>query len=458
MKIVTIVTLLFGIASARPILQAQTNTPGVFYVNSFNASGTHTDYDMARQGADAYAQANPWTGSVLVLKPTVNQTCDAVPLPSLGTSGGRLGTTSIIGYGSKTSSIVKSASCAPSSATLSHADSPAGQLSSGIYQSFTVDSNHIDLAACEMYGMSQTTFIDVACGNAAAGADHELEFGNRDANSVGWMDNIYIYGLTTFDSIVGGKGAVLSPVFTAGALTSVTVLNKGAQKYTATFARAQIVGPDLYTCSSIPTLLPTLDANSFINGAKITSAGNCTSTAHLYVLIQDGTPVTYGMKFSNMADSQVWNLQASSTTTYGEGWLMGSNNNLIYNEHPTSNQLVQITDNGNGNKHINPVFTSPGAYGAAIYSQNGTIQNAVFRWDSSSYVGASGYYLGNDPRVYQDWAIQNSTCGSNTTNFIAVTTVQGPVNGGNPLPPGVKPQNIHLCDGSNTIDWPVINQ
>jgi hypothetical protein len=456
-KIVNGFILFCGVAFASHLIQAQAQTPGVFYVSSFTASGTHTDYDMARQAADAYAQANPWTGSVLFLKAAVNQTCDALPLPSLGTSGGMRGTTSIIGYGSGVSTIVKSASCGPTAATLSHADSPAGQLSSGMFQGFTVDANHIDLAACEMYGMSLSTFIDVACGNAVAGADHELEFGNRDPNSVGWMDNIYIYGLKTFDSVVGGKGAVLMPVWTGNALTSVKVSNRGTQKYTVNFTRAQIVGPDLYSCSSIPTLVPILDAGLLISGARITSSGNCTSTAHLYVLIQDGTPVTYGMKFSNMADSHVWNLQPSSTTTYGEGWLLGSNNNLIYNEHPSSNQLVQITDNANGNKHINPVFNSPGEYGAAIYSQNGTFQNAVFRWDSNSYVGASGYYLGNDPRVYQDWAVQNSTCGSVTANFVPITNDRGPITGGNPLPPGVKPQNIQTCDGTNAIQWAIIN-
>jgi len=309
-----------------------------------------------------------------------------------------------------------------------------------------------------MYGMSLTTFTDVSCGNAVAGADHELEFGNRDANFVGWMDNIFIYGLKTFDSVVGGKGAVLTPVWSTNSLSAIQLTSKGTQKYTATYTRAQIVGPDLYTCTSVPTLVPTFDASSFVSGAKITNAGTCTSTLHLYVLIQDGTPVTYGMKFSGMADSHVWNLQASSTTTYGEGWLSGSTNNLIYNEHPSSNQLIQITDNGNGNRHINTVFDSPGGYGAAIYSQNGTFQDAVFTWNSTSYVGASGYYLGNDPRVYQDWAIKNSTCGSTVANFIPITTNQGPVTGGNPLPPGVKPQNIHFCDGTSTVDWAVIGQ
>jgi hypothetical protein len=106
--------LIVSFATEAPLLGSTPPQPGVFYVTTYSASGTHTDYDMARQAADAYATANPWTGSILVLKPTANVTCDAVPLPSLGL----LSTTSIIGAGSGTSSIVKSAACPASAATL----------------------------------------------------------------------------------------------------------------------------------------------------------------------------------------------------------------------------------------------------------------------------------------------------------------------------------------------------
>jgi hypothetical protein len=444
--------LIVSLATESPLLGSTPPQPGVFYVTTFSASGTHTDYDMARQAADAYAIANPWTGSILILKSTANVTCDAVPLPSLGL----LSTTSIIGAGSGTSTIVKSEACPASSATLRHDDSPNGALSSGWYQGFTVDANHVDLAACEFYGMNLTTFVDVACGDAAAGADHELEFGNQDANNFGWMDNIYIYDLKTFDSVTGGSGAVLTPVWNSGALSSVAVSSGGTSPYTSQFARAQMTGADISTCSSIPTLKLTLNSSSFISGAVITSAGNCESTAHIYILVQDGTPAVYGMKFTNMADSHIWGLHASSSATYGEGWLGDSGDNSIYNETPVSNQLIQITDTGNGNRHISPVFTNPGGYAAGIYSQNGTFQNALLTWTNSSYVAASGYFVGNDPRVFQDWAIQNSRCGTtSSSNFLALTTRSGILSANNPLPPGVKPQNIEACDGTHVVDWPV---
>jgi AAA domain len=83
-------SLLWVPATSAPLI-ANRQTPGVFYVSSYYPQGTHTDYDMARQTADAYAAAHPWTGSVLVLNPTTNQTCDAVPLPSLGTDTGKMG-------------------------------------------------------------------------------------------------------------------------------------------------------------------------------------------------------------------------------------------------------------------------------------------------------------------------------------------------------------------------------
>jgi hypothetical protein len=447
-----VLSLLIGLFAEAPLLGSTPPQPGVFYVTNYGPSGTHTDYDIARQAADTYAAANPWTGSVLVLKPTANVTCDAVPLPSLGLSS----TTSIIGAGSSLSSIVKSPDCPAAAATLRHEDSPNGVLSRGWYQGFTVDANHQDLAACEMYGMALTTFFDVACGNAVANADHELEFGNRDANSVGWMDNIYIYDLKTFDSVTPGGGAVLNPVWTSGTLSAVTVSNGGIRPYTAQYARAQLVGADISTCSSVPTVTLTLNSDSYIKGATITNAGSCRSTTLIYILTQDGTPVTYGMKFSNMADSHIWGLQATNTSTYGEGWLNGSGDNSIYHEQPSANQFIQILDNANGNRHIDPVFSDPGGYAAAIYSQNGTFQNALLTWENRSYVAASGYFVGNDPRVFHDWMIQNSYCVStSSSNFVSITTRAGIPSANNPVPAGVKLQNIETCDGTSAVNWAV---
>ena len=57
------------LAATAPLLGSAPAQPGVYSVITYSASGSHTDYDMARQAADAYAVANPWTGSILVLKP-----------------------------------------------------------------------------------------------------------------------------------------------------------------------------------------------------------------------------------------------------------------------------------------------------------------------------------------------------------------------------------------------------
>lgn len=461
-------SLPWGPALSAP-LESTTAGPagGVFRVADFSATGAHTDYDIARQAADAYAAANPASGSVLILKTGVNETCDAVPLPSLGTSGGKWSTTTIFGFGSGVSRIVKKNGCPASAATLSHLDSPTGQLSRGWYQGFTVDANHIDAAACNLYGMSLTTFLDVACGNAAIGADHEAEFGNRDANSVGWMDNIYIYNLKTFDTIGGGKGAVLTPKWAGGSLAAVVLTNAGTKRYTQQLTHAQLIGPDVATCSSLPALTPTVSNLApvryqnvgtvnygFVTGARVTAAGKCGSTARIYILVQDGAPVTYGMKFSNMADSHVWNLEPTGSSTYGEAWLFGTNNNLIYGEHPYTNQTIQIAEYGNGNRHIGAFFDSPGQYGAAIYGQNGTFQHSIFSWDGTSYLGSSGYFFNNDPRVYHDWTVENSQCTNSTSGFLSIMTLQGSVPGTAVLPAAIKLRDIERCDGTNVLDWP----
>jgi hypothetical protein len=447
------VMAIFGLSGCSLMANAATQ-PGVFYVANYVANGTHTDYDMARQAADAYAAATPWAaGSVLILKSGINSTCDAVPLPSLGNQS----TTSIIGAGSGLSTIQKSASCPASGATLQHLDSPNGDLSRGLYQGFTVDANHVDAAACNVYGMSETTFLDVSCGNAIAGADHELEFGNRDANSVGWMDNIYIYDLKTFDSVIGGTGAVLTPVWSGSALASVTVTSSGASRYTAQYTRAQLFGPGLVKCSTVPTITPKVGANGLLIGAVVTNPGVCSSTANIYILVQDGTPVTYGMKFTNTADSHVWGLQATGATTYGIGWLNGSADNSIYYEKPGADELYQIIDNANGNRHISPGFKDAAGYVANIDAQNGTIQDAIITWSTTSHPGVSGYYFGNDRRVYQDWMIQDSACGSDgTAGYLSMTTELGVPSTSNPVPAGVKPQNVATCDGTGAMSYATI--
>ena len=58
------VLLALGSASSLAALQ-----PGVFNVSDYSASNSHTDYDMAREAADAYAAQYSWSsGSVLILK------------------------------------------------------------------------------------------------------------------------------------------------------------------------------------------------------------------------------------------------------------------------------------------------------------------------------------------------------------------------------------------------------
>ena len=136
---------------------------------------------------------------------------------------------------------------------------------------------------------------------------------------------------------------------------------------------------------------------------------------------------------------------------------MGSNNNSICNEHPGEDEVFQIIDNANGNKHIGPVFKNAAGYVAGIYSRNGTIQDAVITWSSDAFPAASGYYFGNDWHVYQDWMIQHSQCGAGkVSGYLSATTEYGVISKTHPLTAGAKLQNLEACDGSDAIDWAVI--
>lgn len=441
----------------------------LFYVASYNWVGTHTDYDMARQAADAYLAANPQTSTYLVLGPAQTQTCDAVPLPSISLGNGTSATVSIIGYGSNVSNIIKRAGCAPGSATLRVSESANGPIANALFQGFTVSANHIDSAACGFYGMVGGTILDVACGNAAPEADHEVEFGNLDANSVGRAHNLSIMNLKAFDNVGSGGGAILTPVWSAGGLAGVTVTTGGTKMYTQQYIRARVVGPDVSSCTSLPTLapivsslasvtypsLPTTDYG-YVTGATVTNPGSCSETSQLYILIQDGVPVMYGMKFTNLVMSRVWNLESIASSYYAEGWLRSSVRNSITGEHPYAGQTIQILEYGSSNEHVNAYFDGPGEYGAAIYGKSGTFINSVFGWNGATYPATSGYHLGAAPDVYQKWSITNSQCTNSSANFISITTVQGPLQATAPPPLGVSLHDIEDCDGSKSVDWPTI--
>lgn len=458
-------TLPWGKAISVPLLATE---PGVqlFYVASYSWNGRHTDYDMARQAADAYVMANPAIPTYLILNPGESVTCDDVPLPSAALGNGKSATLSIVGYGSNVSTLLKGSGCGVSAATLAHGDPSGGPSTNAWYQGFTIDANRIDMAACGMYGLSASTFFDVSCGDAAPGADHEMEFGNSDANSAGLVSNVYLYNLKAFGSIGSGKGAVLTPVWTNGALTAATVANAGTKSYSQQYTRAQIVGPGLSSCAVVPTLVPIvsdLSSGNFSNippvtygyltGATITNPGSCSNTSQLYILIQDGLPVTYGMKFTNMTGSHIWNLESTATATYAEAWLQASGNNAIIGEHPYTNQTIEIADYSSGNKHTNAFFDSPGEFGALISAYSGSFVNSIYSWDSSSYTAASGYYFSGSPTAYSNWIVQNSQCTNSTANFISITTSAGPLANNAPAPAGVNLMDIEACDGTNSLNW-----
>jgi hypothetical protein len=458
----------WGQAMSVPKLATEAGV-ALFYVASYNRVGTHTDYDIARQAADAYLTANPQTRTYLVLGPAQTQTCDAVPLPSIPLGNGTSATVSIIGYGSNVSNIIKRVGCAHASATLSVSESADGPVANALFQGFTVSANHIDSAACGFYGMVGGTVFDVACGNAVPGADHEVEFGNLDAESTGRVHNLSIMNLKAFDNVGSGKGAVLTPQWNAGRLAAVAISNGGTKKYTQEYVRAQVVGPDLSSCTRVPTLglivsnlgsvtftpLPTTHYG-YVTGATITSTGSCSRTERLYILIQDGVPVRYGMKFTNMIGSRAWNLESTASSYYGEGWLRSSVSNSITGEHTYTNQTVQILEWAATNKHFNAVFDGPGEYGAAIYGKSGSFSDSVFVWDSALYPASAGYLLGASPDVYQKWSITNSQCTSSSANFISIITALGPLQATAPAPLGVSLHDIEDCDGSKSVDWPTI--
>jgi hypothetical protein len=449
-----------GQALSVPLLATQAGT-ALFYVSAYTRVGGHTDYDMARQAADAYLTDNPRTPTYLVLGPALTETCDAVPLPSVSRGDGTSSTVSIIGYGSRVSNITKAVGCAASSATLRVSESTNGPIINAWYQGFTVSANHIDAAACGFYGISNSTILDVACGNAVPGADHEVEFGNPS----GQVDNISIFNLKAFDNVGGGRGAVLTPQWSAGGLAGAVLGSGATTGYTQQYTRARLVGPGLSSCTTVTALAPIVSSLAtvtypslptvvygFVTGATVIKAGSCSKTAQIYILIQDGVPVMYGMKFTNMVMSRVWNLESTASSYYGEAWLRSSVRNAIVGEHTYTNQTIQVLEYGALNSHFNAFFDSPGEYGAVIYGESGSFSNSIFSWDSTTYLAASGYYLGS--ATYQKWAITNSQCTNSSANFVSMTTPPGPLLATDPPPSGVTFKDIENCNGTNVVDWP----
>ncbi len=456
----------WGQAVSVPALAAQSDV-ALFYVAAYKWTGAHTDYDMARQAADAFLTMNPQTPTYVVLGPAAYQTCDDVALPVVSTGSGASATVSIIGYGSNVSSLTKRTGCAANNATFTVRESTTGAVRNALFQGFTVSAGHIDAAACGFYGMSGGTVFDVGCGDAIPGADHEVEFGDQDGRAAGQDYNVLIYNLKAFDTVGAGKGALLTPLWNGSALVGATLVNGGTKQYTQQYTRAQVIGPDLASCTTVPTVtprvstvgsvrFPNLPATTYgyVTGITIANPGNCASTGQLYILVQDGVPVANGMKFSNMVMSHAWNLETTASAIYGEAWMPLSGNNTTVGEHIWTNQTIQIAEYASGNKHINAYLDGPGTYGAAIYGHSGSFTNPVFTWDGPTYVGSSGYLLGGAAGAYGGWLIRNSQCTDSSADFVSVTTSKGILSAADTAPSGTTLNDIEACDGTNAINWP----
>jgi hypothetical protein len=458
----------WGQALSVPALDAMPNV-ALYYVASYSWVGTHTDYDMARQAADAFLKSNPETPTYLVLGPGGYQTCDDVPLPAVAKGGGETATVSIIGYGSNVSSIMKRAGCGTASSTLSVSGTSVGAVEGATFQGFTVNANHLDPAACGFYGMEDSMVLDVACGNAVPGADHEMEFGAVVAGNAGQDAGLNLYNLKAFDTVGTGKGALITPVWNGTALTSGTLVSGGTKAYTQQYARVQIIGANVSTCSSLPTAtvqvastattsfsnLPTTNYGE-ITGITVTNAGVCASTDQLYLLVQDGVPVTYGMKFTNLNMSHAWNLETTAAAAYAEAWMPASQNNTIFGEHAYTNQTIQIGEYGNANKHTSAFFDGAGEYGAEIRGRSGRFVDSIFSWDGSSYLGSSGYLVDGAAGSYAGWTVGNSQCTDSIGDFVSVMTGQGVLQPGAAPPAGVSLADIEACDGSLVVNWPTL--
>ena len=457
----------WGQATSIPYLASQSGV-ALFYVANYSLKGVHTDYDLARQDADAYLAAHPTTPTYVVLNPYEAQTCDDVPLPVVHTGTNTAATVSIIGYGSGLSNITKKGGCGSAATTLVLNDlASAGLVHNAWFQGFTVDANHIDGTPCGFYGMSGGTFFDIACGNALPNADHEIEFGNANAPVAGVDTLLTIYNLKAFDNVGVGKGALLTPVWNGSALAGATLVSGGSKQYTGQYARMQIIGPGLSSCSSIPTLTPIVAHTSsaafanlptttygYITGATVTNPGNCTDTADLYILVQDGVPVTSGMKFSNMTLSHGWNFETTASAKYGEWWISPSGNNTVIGEHIWTNQTIDIAEFAAADKHVNAYFDGPGQFGAAMSGHPGSFMNSIFSWDSTTYLGSAGYTFLGAAAATSGWSIQNSQCTDSIAHFVPITTAQGVLAATATPPAGVILNDIETCDGSLVVDWP----
>ncbi len=456
----------WGQALSVPALAAAPNV-ALYYVASYSGVGTHTNYDMAMRAAGAFLAANPKTPTYLVLGPELYETCDDAALPAVSMGGGKTATVSIIGYGSNVSSLSKNPGCGSAPATLYVSGTGAGAIQSATFQGFAVSANHLDSAACGFYGMQNSTLLDVSCGNAKPGADHEIEFGSVQYGNIGEDYGLTVYNLKALDDVGVGKGAEVTPLWNGALLSGGTVVSGGSKAYTQQYTRVQLIGPDLATCSVVPTAAVSvsgiesakfnnLSATTYgaVTGITVANPGKCASTDQLYFLIQDGVPVTYGMKFTNLNMSHVWNLETTASAMYAEGWLPNSGNNTIFGEHPYTNQTIQILENGQGNKHTSAFFDSPGQFGAEIGGRAGQFTDAIFSWDGSTYLGSSGYLLTGPVGGYGSWTIQNSQCTDNSNGFVSVVTGQGALPSTSSPPSGVTLNDIEACDGSLAVHWP----
>jgi hypothetical protein len=337
-------------------------------------------------------QTTGGAGSAIILGSGIYGTAIGLTEPTVPAAGN--GVISIYGKGQTASTIQQVVEKGDGFPTFYQPDTLVGYaFASFTVQGLTIDSNWLANANAGIYGASSIVIRDVTFLNPTDFNDHSVEIGNSADTPHGWVFQPQIDNITIGNNRGSAKNASITATVSGG-VPSFTIVNGGTgYNFWGSDTTVQLTGFAQFgnPCSSMGTTSLTI-VSGVITGIT-SSATGC--VAPLYVLITDLQNIAYGLKLSNVSDSQFINsVNIGNVGTTAGLWINGISSQLVIAKYHPDGMPTGLLTLGSG-VTFDHLQCDTITYNCANVQGGGvvTFNNPIFEWSSTAGIGAYADYL-----------------------------------------------------------------
>lgn len=337
-----------------------------------------------------------------------------------------------------------------------------------VWKGFTVDAAFRATSVADIYGSSAAVLEDLTLLSPADFNDHGFEVGDYNDTAHGWVFQPVIHNVNVGFNRGTGKNAVIRTTISGGVPT-FTIVNGGSQYSNVTPPTVTLVGyADFgHACNSPGTTTVTV-TSGVITGIT-SSATGCVDP--VYVSVYSGLSVTWGIKFSNVSDSEQIDSIASSIGLPGGAGMVVSNisSQITVSKYHPDNVALGLMDEANDEFDDLQCDTIRQICVEVLNDQH-VYKHPIFEWSDNNSLGYVDWYFPqttgtigfNTPLSVR---IQDEQCGNaaNFAGYAHMATGAGYVDyhlgsGGGTLPTYVKDTHAVYCNELLGASTPPLTQ